>query len=44
MWNEREKREIMKIEIRHVQALEDIAETLEGILMVLHKKKGGGGV
>ena len=36
--NEREKQKWYEIELRKLQALEDIAETLEGLLLYLQKK------
>ena len=40
----REIRALISLQERKLQALEDIAETLEGILLEFHKKQGGGGV
>jgi hypothetical protein len=36
--NEREKQKWYEIELRKLQALEDVAETLEGLLLYLQKK------
>jgi len=36
--NERDKKKWYDIELRKVQALEDLAETLEGLLLHFHKK------
>ena len=36
--NEREKQKWYEIELRKLQTLEDIAETLEGLLLYLQKK------
>lgn len=43
MINEREKQKLIELEMRKIQALEDLSETLEGILMALHRKQRGGG-
>tara|TARA_R100001163_G_C5053164_1_gene189737 strand:- start:1231 stop:1374 length:144 start_codon:yes stop_codon:yes gene_type:complete len=41
--NHRELRELIRMELRKIQAIEDIAETLEGILINLERKYRGGG-
>lgn len=43
MLNEREKKEWLELEERKIQALEDIAETLEGLVLNLQRKQRGEG-
>ena len=39
----REIRALILLQERKLQALEDIAETLEGLLLTFQRKQGGGG-
>tara|TARA_Y100000004_G_scaffold190835_1_gene248589 strand:+ start:1148 stop:1324 length:177 start_codon:yes stop_codon:yes gene_type:complete len=39
----REIRALIILQERKLQALEDIAETLEGLLLTFQRKQGGGG-